>query len=261
MDTDTYSKPSVIAASKNYVSVRLDGDQSRSLAERFKVSGFPHTILLAPDGETIGVFEGYVEEKPYLERLGKLSDGYSRLAALKGKDGSDPEVAFELAQALKGLERYDKAVEHYSRIVEAPKADPKTRARAYAGLMETLLLNTDMSKPEEVDATLKKVDGLLAKAREGDPKNQHETLDDIASIDASVRVIRKDFEGAARVGQEAYSKYPTGDKSDMVLYLAGFALYQAGKQDEAIKAFREVADKFPNTFYGGCARQALETPK
>lgn len=50
-----------------FIAVKIDGDQSPQLAEKFKVKGFPTLIILSPDGREIARRSGYVEPDAFLK--------------------------------------------------------------------------------------------------------------------------------------------------------------------------------------------------
>lgn len=89
MDRDVYTRPEVLEyLSQHFVTVRLnaeyatparyDGKQytSRTLAERFRVNGFPTTIFLRADGNHIANVPGYVPADRFLLLLRYIGDGY-----------------------------------------------------------------------------------------------------------------------------------------------------------------------------------------
>jgi len=89
MDQDVYTRPEVREyLSQHFVTVKLnaeystaaryDGKQytSRTLAERFRVSGYPTTIFLRPDGNHIANVPGYVPADRFLLLLHYIGDGH-----------------------------------------------------------------------------------------------------------------------------------------------------------------------------------------
>ena len=89
MDRDVYADPQVRDyLSRHYVTVKLDAEAgdaaryegkqltSRSLAARFRVSGYPTTIFLRPDGEHLVKVPGYVPADRFLTLLRYIGDGH-----------------------------------------------------------------------------------------------------------------------------------------------------------------------------------------
>ena len=59
MDEWVYTADSVVLASENVVSVKVDGDDYPEIAQRFEVAAYPTMIRLSPDGEIVGRLVGY----------------------------------------------------------------------------------------------------------------------------------------------------------------------------------------------------------
>jgi thiol-disulfide isomerase/thioredoxin len=58
---------SVVGA--GYIAVKLDADVEKAAVERYAVSGFPTTLVLAPDGREVGRAAGYQSSRRVLELL------------------------------------------------------------------------------------------------------------------------------------------------------------------------------------------------
>ena len=89
MDRDVYARPEVRQyLAEHFVTVKLnaeystparyDGKQytSRTLAERFRVNGFPTTIFLRADGNHIANVPGYVPAERFMLLLHYIGDGH-----------------------------------------------------------------------------------------------------------------------------------------------------------------------------------------
>jgi thioredoxin-related protein len=89
MDRDVYSRPEIREyLSSRFVVVRLDAESSdpasyegrqhtmRSLAGRFRVSGYPTTIFLRETGEHLVNVPGYVPADRFLMLLRYVGDGH-----------------------------------------------------------------------------------------------------------------------------------------------------------------------------------------
>jgi thioredoxin-related protein len=89
MDKDVYARPEVREyLSKRFVTVRLDAENEaaaqyegrtysyRTLAARFRVTGYPTTIFLRPGGEHIANVPGYVPADRFLLLLRYIGDGH-----------------------------------------------------------------------------------------------------------------------------------------------------------------------------------------
>jgi thioredoxin-related protein len=89
MDRDVYARPEVRDyLSKHFVTVKLDAEDEtaalyegrkysyKTLASRFRVTGYPTTIFLRPDGAHIANVPGYVPADRFLLLLRYIGDGH-----------------------------------------------------------------------------------------------------------------------------------------------------------------------------------------
>ncbi|HKA23511.1 MAG TPA: thioredoxin fold domain-containing protein [Candidatus Eisenbacteria bacterium] len=89
MDKDTYAKPEVQSyLDKSFVPVRLNaeadtrvhyagGDYTyRELAAGFRITGYPTTLFLAPDGKHLATAPGYMKAEDFLSVLRYFGDGH-----------------------------------------------------------------------------------------------------------------------------------------------------------------------------------------
>jgi len=89
MDRDVYSRADVQDyLSRRFVLIKLNAEApdaaayegqvytSRSLAARFRVSGFPTTIFLRPGGEHVANVPGYIPAERFLLLLHYIGDGH-----------------------------------------------------------------------------------------------------------------------------------------------------------------------------------------
>jgi len=59
MDQWVYTADKIVSATKNMVCVKIDGDESKDLVKKYKVSGFPTLIILKSDGTESKRASGY----------------------------------------------------------------------------------------------------------------------------------------------------------------------------------------------------------
>ena len=59
MDQWVYTADTIIAATKNMVAVKVDGDEHKGLVKKYEVSGYPTLIVLNPDGSVKARALGY----------------------------------------------------------------------------------------------------------------------------------------------------------------------------------------------------------
>ncbi len=78
LDADVFSRPDVGELSKQFVAVKVDGDQRPDLVTALKVSGYPTTLFLTADGKELGRVRGAVN---YQEMLGTMREALGKAAS------------------------------------------------------------------------------------------------------------------------------------------------------------------------------------
>lgn len=66
MDRETFTRPEVVALSRDFVPVKIRSDDREDLIERFGIEGLPATLILAPDGRVLGRHEGFADPEEFL---------------------------------------------------------------------------------------------------------------------------------------------------------------------------------------------------
>lgn len=265
MDKETYSDADVISYSnKTFVNVKLDGDKEKDMVQKLGANGFPNTVIMTPAAEIVGRIVGFVGPKDYVEKLKKMGEAYLKLQGLLEKAKKDPAdfaAAKAVAEVYKDLENGDAAYEWYKKVADGVSAkkekkddDKKLLAQTYVSLMD-ILLN---QKGVRDEATTKDLQDIAKKAKENDPENKYDSLDDALAMEAVLLIVKKDFDGAVKAAADAYAKYAKSDKADMLLFVVAIGQEQGGKHDDAKKSMKELADKFPETQYGKMAKQYME---
>src|SRR5215218_4768238 len=62
MDRTSFTDPRVVAQARDqFVPVKLQSEGHEDLVDRFEISGLPATVIVAPTGEVLAKYEGYVE--------------------------------------------------------------------------------------------------------------------------------------------------------------------------------------------------------
>lgn len=257
MSAETYSNADVIRFSnERFISVRLNVDDKKDLAKRFGVKVTPGTYLVDLDVEIVERIEGYFAPKDYLPRLKRVDARFQTLAAAidaaKLKPG-DLKTERLLADAVRGLGKYAKAIGAYRKLLEslAARQELSEEERRERAQIRTGLLDASMrSGAADIEDQIK----IL---RQEDADNKFDTLDDALAAEALIRYSRKDFEAAAAMARDGYAKYPRSDKAGAFLYLSAMICVETGKKEQGIKTLRELVQKFPDTEAGELGRQAL----
>lgn len=60
MDRQTFPNPAVVAEFENWMTVKVDVDQNRAVAQDFRTRSMPTLVLLNADGKEIARTEGYL---------------------------------------------------------------------------------------------------------------------------------------------------------------------------------------------------------
>jgi thiol:disulfide interchange protein len=77
LDENVFSRADVAAASEDFVTIRVDGDENPELVAKLGVSGYPTVLFLTPEGEEIGRSLGAVS---YDVMLGEMRRAIERYA-------------------------------------------------------------------------------------------------------------------------------------------------------------------------------------
>jgi len=59
LDQDVFSNKDMISLSQQFVCIRVDGDERPDLASRYRVDGYPTTLMLDTSGQELGRIVGY----------------------------------------------------------------------------------------------------------------------------------------------------------------------------------------------------------
>jgi len=71
MDRDTYGDSRVIEKSKDFVSIKVDGDDRQDLINSYIITGYPTIVFLNSQGTEINRVPGYVPPGPFLDEMDK----------------------------------------------------------------------------------------------------------------------------------------------------------------------------------------------
>lgn len=85
MDKDTYANKEVDALSKRFICVKVDGDKSPALKEKYGIKGYPATVFLDSGGNIIKKAVGYTKPKDFLGIMNSAFSAASSSAASSQK--------------------------------------------------------------------------------------------------------------------------------------------------------------------------------
>ncbi len=70
MEAETFKDSDVISESRNFVSMKVDGDERTDLVEKYKVNGYPTVVFINTTGKTINKVVGYQSASQFLGSMG-----------------------------------------------------------------------------------------------------------------------------------------------------------------------------------------------
>jgi thiol:disulfide interchange protein len=73
LDETVFSRGDVVAASRQFVAVRVNGDERKDLVAKFEVSGYPTVVFLDPGGKELARARGAVPYQMMLEAMKKAA--------------------------------------------------------------------------------------------------------------------------------------------------------------------------------------------
>jgi thioredoxin-related protein len=69
MDKDTFQDKDVISEARNFINIKIDGDDRRDLVDKYKVSGYPTVVFLNSSGSTTNKVVGYQNPSQFLTAM------------------------------------------------------------------------------------------------------------------------------------------------------------------------------------------------
>lgn len=116
MDKDTWSNAEVVAWVKEHaIAIQVDVDQQAEVSEQLGIEAMP-TVVVFKDGREIDRMTGYQKPKPFLEWMGALQRGETKMDRLKAQvaaDENNVQARHDLASALFESKAFDEATAHY----------------------------------------------------------------------------------------------------------------------------------------------------
>ena len=92
MDREMWSSTKINDVANNFVALKIDVDQNRSLAVKYSATSIPKVVLIDPAGNVIWQQVGYSSPSPYLKMFDQIPASILEDKALKkevSKDGND----------------------------------------------------------------------------------------------------------------------------------------------------------------------------
>jgi thiol:disulfide interchange protein len=70
MEAETFKNSDVISESRNFVSIKVDGDDRSDLVERYNVNGYPTVVFINATGKVTNKVVGYQSASQFLDSMG-----------------------------------------------------------------------------------------------------------------------------------------------------------------------------------------------
>ncbi len=220
MDQTTFTDKTVIQKMNAFVSVKINTDLEKKIAEEYAVNGLPTTVILDSKGRIISGSEGYMRSNDLIEMMDSTVKTVTDLKQNLKELESDPNNwnrALEFAQKNLELQRFHDALPWLERIIEhAPKDQVDLHAWA----------NFDLA---------------IVKASTDNP---------IASVDyaETVMSIYSNHEAA----DQTRKIFPD------ILYLAGEKAQEQGDLKAARAYYQRIVMEFPNSHLSKTAQEKLD---
>jgi len=148
MEAKLWARPDVAVLAAKYVCVRVDVDQERALANRFRADSLPTVVFTDPWGTEIARRQGFGDPLDYIPLirdlpgdLSPLAGQYERLA----QNGHDLAALLDIARFYYRKQLFHTSREFYERALEekAVQADPDVRADILTAIGWNLLKSGD----------------------------------------------------------------------------------------------------------------------
>jgi len=155
MDREVLSVREVVKLSVKFVSVKVDGDREKPIADKYGVHSYPSYLFLAPDGSVLYSSIGYMPAEPFAVRMRRalqvLKDLPERrqLQAKYAEGTATPEEMARLGYLLRQAGRNSMAAEVLDGALQALSAESPERPGAQA---DKLILDVRATKAGSMGA-------------------------------------------------------------------------------------------------------------
>lgn len=78
LDRTTYAAPTVIKKAEEFISLKIDADEKRPLAARYKVGAFPTILFIDPEGIEIHRVVGFRPPEDFLREMDTALSAFKR---------------------------------------------------------------------------------------------------------------------------------------------------------------------------------------
>jgi thioredoxin-related protein len=222
LETETLTAPQVVALGKDFVPVKVDVSLNRSLGAKFAAHGVPQTVFLAPSGEPVNQFTGYLPPAIFAAQMKR---------ALQNR-----EPAAQIPELRKAVDERPREARSLARLGHLYVLT-RQEAKALPLLKGALQQVADLDAAAATEARL---DYLLAQLPTRNGETAPDLLDWLTANPQSPRAAEARY----------YAAYASALKGDGQRALDLWA--------EVIKAAPEGFYGVLATYYSGLVKQAME---
>lgn len=90
LDTDTFTDSRVIKQSEQFVPVKINTEEDRATARKFKASSLPTILIVTAKGERIDKIVGYLPPEQFANKLQSILTIHRELSAMEAQFKADP---------------------------------------------------------------------------------------------------------------------------------------------------------------------------
>ncbi len=255
---------------EKFVPFKPEGEQYRTLCEKFKIRAIPTLVVATAEGKEIGRFLGYRSPDGFVNAVGDILKYKEAKEAAKGApdDASAQRKFGELSLKTEHIEEAEKALK---KAVELDKENAKgEKARALVSLAALELLHRRTSSKDEIKKCINTASDYIKQWRQLNDSDQLRKSD-IAYLEALANLFNDAFKNnySRREFVLEYKKrlkkycdgYKVGTYMPRALFTLARLCQMAGESEDAKSTLKRLATDFPKTEEGKRAAEILKELK
>ncbi len=160
MADSTFTDTSMVRFSMDYVFFKAHAEKDTALSERYKVNGYPTTILANSSGQEIDRISGYVPAPEFISTIGGFLKGEGTLADYESRVKQNPndiELWTTLADKYQSRRAFDQAIMSFNKIVSLDSTDKSGRASEALYQLGWLYQGRNVKKYDKAAETFQRV--------------------------------------------------------------------------------------------------------
>jgi len=124
LDKETYQDAGVVAESKKFVNVKVDGEINSNFSRKYGVNGFPAILFITGEGDLVDKVNGFVPGPEMLRRMQEIQEKESKFKSLQSiisDKTQDTKLLTLLVEAYINRQRSDLAIPLLNQIIDIDK--------------------------------------------------------------------------------------------------------------------------------------------